>query len=84
MKAWWRGEIRDGSTACLSLNDHGLLYGDGVFEGIRVYGGRVFLLAEHIDRLYECARAIRLEIRMGVDHLLFPRPPTKIRMHHPS
>ena len=39
-----------------------LLYGDGIFEGIRVYGGRVFLLQEHIDRLYESALAIRLEI----------------------
>src|SRR5690606_25496756 len=42
--------------------DHGLLYGDGVFEGIRVYSGRVFLLDEHIQRLYESARAIRLTI----------------------
>ena len=39
-----------------------MLYGDGVFEGIRVYGGNVFLLAEHVDRLYESARSIRLEI----------------------
>jgi branched-chain amino acid aminotransferase len=44
--------------------DHGLLYGDGVFEGIRVYHGRVFLLQEHVERLYESARAIRLTIPM--------------------
>ena len=58
------GELVDKSDAKLSVYDHGLLYGDGVFEGIRVYGGSVFLLGEHIDRLYECARAIRLEIPM--------------------
>ena len=50
--------------AMVSVYDHGLLYGDGVFEGIRVYNKRVFLLAEHIERLYESARAIRLEIPM--------------------
>ncbi|REJ72147.1 MAG: branched-chain-amino-acid transaminase [Planctomycetota bacterium] len=59
------GELIDKQDAKLSVYDHGLLYGDGVFEGIRVYGGRVFLLDEHIDRLYECARAIRLEIPMA-------------------
>lgn len=51
--------------ATVSVYDHGLLYGDGVFEGIRVYGGKVFLLQEHIDRLYESALAIRLEIPMN-------------------
>ncbi|RLS37484.1 MAG: branched-chain-amino-acid transaminase [Planctomycetota bacterium] len=50
--------------AMVSVYDHGLLYGDGVFEGIRVYNKRVFLLAEHVERLYESARAIRLEIPM--------------------
>ena len=50
--------------AMVSVFDHGLLYGDGVFEGIRVYNKRVFLLADHIERLYESARAIRLEIPM--------------------
>ncbi len=50
--------------ATVSVYDHGLLYGDGVFEGIRVYGGKVFLLQEHVDRLYESALAIRLEIPM--------------------
>lgn len=50
--------------ATVSVYDHGLLYGDGVFEGIRVYGSRVFLLQEHVDRLYESALAIRLEIPM--------------------
>jgi len=50
--------------ATVSVYDHGLLYGDGVFEGIRVYGEKVFLLQEHVDRLYESALAIRLEIPM--------------------
>ncbi len=57
------------AEAHVSVYDHGLLYGDGVFEGIRVYGGKVFLLQEHIERLYESARAIRLEI---------PMPPAKM------
>jgi branched-chain amino acid aminotransferase len=58
------GKLVDRQQATVSVYDHGLLYGDGVFEGIRVYGGKVFLLKEHIDRLYESARAIRLEIPM--------------------
>ena len=45
--------------------DHGLLYGDGVFEGIRVYGGRPFLLDEHLDRLAASARAIVLDLPAG-------------------
>ena len=51
--------------ATVSVYDHGLLYGDGVFEGIRVYSSKVFLLQEHVDRLYESALAIRLEIPMS-------------------
>jgi branched-chain amino acid aminotransferase len=49
----------------VSVFDHGLLYGDGIFEGIRVYNGRVFRLKEHIDRLYASARAINLDIGMS-------------------
>lgn len=56
------GKLVPAEQASVSVFDHGLLYGDGVFEGIRVYGGRVFLLQEHIDRLYESALAIRLVI----------------------
>ena len=59
------GQLVDKSEAKVSVYDHGLLYGDGVFEGIRVYVGKVFLLEEHVDRLYESARAIRLEIPMS-------------------
>ena len=55
----------DEADAKISVFDHGLLYGDGVFEGIRVYGGRVFLHQQHIDRLFESAKAIRLVIPMS-------------------
>ena len=48
--------------ALVPLHDHGLLYGDGVFEGIRAYNGRIFRMREHMDRLYHSARAILLEI----------------------
>lgn len=58
------GEILPEEQAKVSVFDHGLLYGDGVFEGIRVYGGSVFLMQEHVERLYESALAIRLTIPM--------------------
>src|SRR5262245_37393564 len=63
-KVYINGKLFDKSEAKVSVYDHGFLYGDGVFEGIRVYGGKVFRLAEHIDRLYQSALAIRLEIPM--------------------
>lgn len=56
------GKLLPKEEAKISVFDHGLLYGDGVFEGIRVYNKKVFLMQEHIDRLYESALAIRLEI----------------------
>jgi len=56
------GELVPSDEATISVYDHGLLYGDGVFEGIRVYNGNVFLLKEHVDRLYESATALRLSI----------------------
>jgi branched-chain amino acid aminotransferase len=64
------GKLLPKEDAKISVYDHGLLYGDGVFEGIRVYGGVVFLLKEHIDRLYESARAIRLEIPMPAANMI--------------
>ncbi len=64
-KVYISGKLLDKEQAVVSVFDHGLLYGDGVFEGIRVYGGKVFLLGEHIQRLYESATAIRLEIPMS-------------------
>ncbi len=56
------GQLVPQEEAKVSVFDHGLLYGDGVFEGIRAYGGRVFKLAEHVARLYRSARSIRLEV----------------------
>ncbi|MBN2783779.1 MAG: branched-chain-amino-acid transaminase [Pontiellaceae bacterium] len=64
MKIFLSGELVDEKDAVVSVFDHGLLYGDGVFEGIRAYNGRVFLLDEHIDRLYDSAKAIALNIPM--------------------
>jgi len=56
------GEFVPASEAKISVFDHGFLYGDGVFEGIRAYNGRVFKLMEHLDRLYDCAKVIKLKI----------------------
>ena len=62
MKIFIDGKFCSDRDAKVSVFDHGLLYGDGVFEGIRAYNGRVFKLKEHIDRLYASAKAILLEI----------------------
>jgi len=64
MKIYIDGKYYDRENAKISVFDHGLLYGDGVFEGIRVYHGNVFKLEDHIRRLYDSARAIALEIPM--------------------
>lgn len=62
LKIWLDGELVDEAAAKISVFDHGLLYGDGVFEGIRFYNGRVFRLAEHIERLFDSAHAILLKM----------------------
>src|SRR5438876_1267296 len=64
MKVYIDGKYYDERNARVSVFDHGLLYGDGVFEGIRAYNGRVFKLKEHIDRLFCSAKAILLTIPM--------------------
>ena len=64
---WIDGKFYDSDQAKISVFDHGLLYGDGVFEGIRAYNGRIFRLKQHLDRLYASARAIWLEIPMAQD-----------------
>ena len=64
MKIYLNGKFVQESEAKISVFDHGLLYGDGVFEGIRVYSGRIFKLSEHIKRLYVSASAIMLGIPM--------------------
>src|SRR5438132_6063672 len=56
------GKFYPQSEAKVSVFDHGLLYGDGVFEGIRAYNGRVFKLERHVERLFDSAKAIRLDI----------------------
>jgi branched-chain amino acid aminotransferase len=65
MKIYIDGEFYEKENAKISVFDHGLLYGDGVFEGIRFYNGGVFRLQEHIDRLYDSAHAICLKV--GLD-----------------
>jgi branched-chain amino acid aminotransferase len=61
-KVWIDGKLTDKADAKISVYDHGLLYGDGVFEGIRVYAGRIFKLEQHLDRLWDSAHTIRLTI----------------------
>jgi len=64
MKIFIDGKYYSEQNAKISVFDHGLLYGDGIFEGIRAYNGRVFKLKEHIDRLFYSAKAILLDIPM--------------------
>jgi branched-chain amino acid aminotransferase len=70
MKVYINGKYRDEADASISVFDHGLLYGDGIFEGIRAYNGRVFKLKEHIDRLFCSAKAILLTIPMAHAELM--------------
>ncbi|HUB25773.1 MAG TPA: aminotransferase class IV, partial [Tepidisphaeraceae bacterium] len=70
LKVWIDGQLYDKENAKVSVYDHGFLYGDGVFEGIRVYNGRIFEPDTHIRRLFESAKAIRLTL---------PLAPEKIR-----
>jgi branched-chain amino acid aminotransferase len=63
------GEYFSKDDAKISVFDHGLIYGDGIFEGLRIYGGKVFRLHEHLLRLYESAKALRLTIPMSIDEL---------------
>src|SRR5213592_2327354 len=68
-KIYISGKLYDKADAKVSVYDHGFLYGDGVFEGIRIYHGKVFRLHEHVDRLYESARHIYLEIPMSREQM---------------
>jgi branched-chain amino acid aminotransferase len=67
---WLDGKWYDRESAVVSVYDHGLLYGDGVFEGIRVYGGKIFKLGEHLDRLYDSAHAIWLTIPISKQEMV--------------
>ena len=70
MKIWLDGNLVDESEAKISVFDHGLLYGDGVFEGIRIYNGRVFRLEEHIRRLFDSAKAIILNLPWTIEEVI--------------
>ena len=70
LKIYIDGNFYDQTEARISVFDHGLLYGDGVFEGIRFYNDRVFRLDKHIDRLWGSAKAIALEIPMSKSELV--------------
>ena len=70
LKIYLNGKMVDASQAKISVYDHGLLYGDGVFEGIRSYGGLVFKLREHIDRLYESAHTLMLKIPLTPEQMI--------------
>ena len=69
LKVWLHDKLVDEDQAKISVFDHALLYGDGVFEGIRVYGGKIFEFAAHLDRLYDSAKVIRLVIPMDRETL---------------
>ena len=70
LKVWLDDALVDEADAKISAFDHGVLYGDGVFEGIRVYNGRIFELEAHIKRLYESAKVIRLDVPMSKSKLI--------------
>src|ERR1051325_2514810 len=69
LKIWIDGHLVDKSEAKISVYDHGLLYGDGVFEGIRVYSGKIFECDAHLDRLWNSAKPIRLEIPISREEI---------------
>ncbi len=69
LKVYIGGKLFDKADAKISVYDHGLLYGDGIFEGIRSYAGRAFRLKDHVDRLYDSARSIHLEIPISKDEM---------------
>ncbi len=69
LRIYLDGQIVDESEAKVSVFDHGLLYGDGVFEGIRAYNGRIFRLDEHLQRLYNSAKSLWLQIPVTMDEM---------------
>jgi branched-chain amino acid aminotransferase len=69
LKIWLQDKLVDEKDAKVSVFDHGLLYGDGVFEGIRVYNGNIFEHRAHLERLYESAKVLLLEIPIDIDEM---------------
>jgi len=67
---WVNGRLQPKSKAMVSVYDHGLLYGDGVFEGIRVYKGKIFKCGQHMERLYRCASKIQLTIPITPEEMV--------------
>lgn len=70
LQIYMNGNYVDENDAKISVFDHGLLYGDGVFEGIRVYNSKIFKLEEHVERLLDSAKAINLDIKRSYDELI--------------
>ena len=69
MKVFLDGKLVDSEQATVSVFDHGLLYGDGVFEGLRAYNGRIFRCQQHLDRLFDSAKHIQLKIPFSAEQL---------------
>jgi branched-chain amino acid aminotransferase len=69
LKVWLNGNLLDREDAKISVFDHGVLYGDGVFEGIRSYGGKAFRLQAHVRRLYDSALGIRLTVPISQEEM---------------
>jgi branched-chain amino acid aminotransferase len=69
-KIYINGKFFDKADAKISVFDHGLLYGDGIFEGLRIYEGRVFRLRQHLERLYDSAKAIKLEMPITFEQMM--------------
>ncbi len=69
MKIYINGDFFERENAKISVFDHGLLYGDGIFEGIRIYQGKVFKLREHLERLYKSAKAIMLSLPLNFEEM---------------
>jgi branched-chain amino acid aminotransferase len=69
MKVWIDGKLLPKEEAKISVFDHGLLYGDGVFEGIRAYGGCIFRLRQHLERLYGSAHYLMMKVPMTIDEM---------------
>ena len=69
LQVYINGKLYDKNDAKISVYDHGLLYGDGVFEGMRSYDGKVFQLDAHLKRLWDSAKAIRLEIPISMEEM---------------
>ena len=70
LKVFLNGKLVDKDDAKISVFDHGVLYGDGVFEGIRLYEGNIFRLVQHVDRLFESAHHIMLKVPMSKEDIV--------------